>query len=36
MAFKLGMMVDLYMAYADAHFNDLDLDTIGPAEENNI
>ena len=28
MAFKLGLTVDLYMAYyADASFDDLDLDT---------
>ena len=24
--FKLGMMVDLWMPYAHAHFDDLDLD----------
>ena len=26
MAFKLGMMIDLCMAYNYAHFDDLDLD----------
>ena len=27
MAFKLGITVDFLMAYADAHLDDLDLDT---------